>query len=214
MSNIHSILPLLEDDSWRWDKPEINQKTLAPGNSEPLFQDPTYPGFVYFATLGVRGNNAENAEIQFDFDRFETNRSYKDLFRVGLTGSGGISPSITRYDTDDDVYAARIAPNIPISYLDNASLEVRAPNTDEIVVDGLGLNLNVVDMERFMFSFQRATRGEVIDGFDRMIERLDRLNSNMEIMMQQLSDIELDRPEMSERNSPDRDNLEWLDDLV
>jgi len=214
MSNIHSILPLLEDDSWRWDKPEINQKTLSPGNSEPLFEDPTYPGFVYFATLGVRGENAENAEIQFDFDRFETNRSYRDLFRVGLTDTGGVSPSITRYDTDDDVYAAKISPNIPVAYLDNASLEVRAPETDSVIVDGVGLNLNIIDMERFMLSFQQATRGQVIEGFGQVVERLDRLNNNMEMMIQELSGIELDRPDMSERNSTDDENLEWLDDLV
>lgn len=215
MSNIHSILPLLENDSWRWDKPELSQESIAAGNSESLFEDPSYPGFVYFASLGVRGENAENAELQFDFDRFETNRSYRDLFRVGLTGSGGISPSITRYDTDDDVYAARISPNIPIGYLDNAKIQVRAPSDNSITVDGIGLNLNILDQERFSRSYQRATAGEVIDRFSQITQQLGRMNANMEAMLEQLGDIEVDRQNVDPIDEQDGDdNLDWIDDIV
>jgi len=190
MSNIHSILPLLDEDSWRWQKPEIDRTVVGPGNQEPLIEQPDYAGFIYFAALGVQGEGSEQSEIQFDFDQFKSARSYEDLFRIGLTENTGISPSITRYDTTNDRYAARISPNIPVAYTDNARLMVRAPQNKEITIDAIGLSLEILDADLLARSYQRVTAGEVIENFQSMTDQLSKLNRNMEQFMQQFGDFE------------------------
>jgi hypothetical protein len=208
MSNIHSILPLLDNDSWRWNRSEITRERVQPGNREPLFERPRYPGFVYFASVAVRGENADEARIEFDFDRFETDRSIKQIFQVGLTGPSGISPSITRYDADDGFFAVRVSPSVPIGYNDSASISVRAPSNETVLTEAIGLNLEILDMPSFMQSYQRATRGQVIDNVKNLTDKIDTLNKNIELMIEaQPGDVEV----------PDRDNetdLDFIDNLV
>jgi len=214
MSNIHSILPLLDDDSWRWQKPEIDRESIGPGNQEALFQDPRYTGFVYFASLGVQGEDSELAQIQFDFDKFESSRSFEDLFRVGLTESTGISPSITRYDTGNDRYAARISPQIPIAYTDNASLTVRAPSNTGITIDAVGLNLEILDGDLFAESYQRATAGQIIENFQSMTDQLSRLNQNMESFMEQFSDFQSPQNREEQNNGNQNEDTSFIDEIV
>lgn len=208
MSNIHSILPLLDTNSWRWNKSEISRERIQPGNREPLFDRPKYPGFVYFASVAVQGEGAEQTNIEFDFDRFQTDRSIEELFRVGLTGSAGISPAVRRFDVDDGLFAIRIAPNVPVGYTDAAAISVRAPSDTEIVSEALGLNLEILDMDSFMSSYQRATAGQMIDKMDEFTDKLDRLNNNIELMLEN-GPGEVEVPD----NGGD-DSLDFIDDIV
>lgn len=208
MSNIHSILPLIDRSSWQWNKSEITEESVKPGNREPLFDSPSYPGFVYFASISVQGENAEETVIEINFDKFQSDRTVKELFQAGLTGNAGISPAVRRFDVDDGLFAIRIAPNVPVAYNDAASVSVRAPSTGEIRSDAVGLNLEILDMDTFMGSYQRATRGQVIDNIGNLTDKIDRLNSNLELMMQnQFTDVEI--PENEEE-----DDLGFIDNIV
>ena len=179
MSNIHSILPLIETDSWRWDRTLINQKTLKPTERKDLISSPKYPGFIYFGTISVSGEGGEQAAIELKFDNAETKRTLGRLFSSGVQGSAGIAPGVTRYDTDNDIYVAELSPTPPISYLDNAEISVRAPDQHEVTVDAFGIKLDILDADLFARSYERVISGELIEKMNNVDKRMQELNDNI-----------------------------------
>lgn len=189
MSNIHSILPLLDDSSWRWDKQLLTEQRIRPGSDKDLFSNPTYPGFVYFGSISVSGESGPSASIEVGFDKANVERSIGRLYQSGISGGSGIAPGISRFDTENDVYVAELSPNIPISYLDNANISIHAPQDDSVLVDAFGIKLDILDLELFSQSFQRVTSGEIIDRMqevrdrtEEVGEKLDDLNANIEAL--------------------------------
>ena len=179
MSSIHSILPLVSDSSWRWDKEELVDKRVPAGRTEDLFVDPISPGFLYFGVIRVIGDAGEKTELELDFDAFHYKVTIEDAFGDGITDTGAVVPSVTRYNTEDDIYALELRPNPPIAYLDNARISINAPSKTSIDVQATALKLDILDINEFSRSYQRATSGELIDNISSLESKVDRLNSNM-----------------------------------
>jgi hypothetical protein len=182
MANIHSILPLIDNSAWRWDKNTITRRTLPPATSDALISSPNYPGYIYFGAITVTGKNGPQAKIEVEFDNANTKRSYDRLFKSGLTGSQGISPGIARFDTENDIYVAQLSPNNPIAYLDNAKISVHAPQTGEINLDAFGIKLDILDTELFAQSYREVVNddsgGSPID----LSNKISRLNANIQTL--------------------------------
>lgn len=179
MSNIHSILPLVSDDSWKWNKEELVDKEIPAGRTENLFSDPVTPGFLYFGIIRVIGDAGEKTEIEVDFDSFHYKVTIEDAFGDGITDTGSVVPSITRYNTEDDIYAMELRPNPPIAYLDNARVSINAPSQTTVNTQATALKLDIVNIQEFARSYQMATSGELIRGISSLENKVDRLNGNM-----------------------------------
>lgn len=179
MSNIHSILPLVSDDSWRWNKEELVDKRVPAGRTEDLFIDPVSPGFLYFGVIRVIGDAGEKTEIELDFDAFHYKVTIEDAFGDGITDTGAVVPSITRYNTEEDIYALELRPDPPVAYLDNARVSINAPSQTTVNVEATALKLDILNLNEFSRSYQRATSGQLIDNISALESKVDRLNSNM-----------------------------------
>lgn len=179
MSNLHSILPLIDSESWRWDREIINQQQLRSAERVDLLSEPKYPGFIYFGTISIRGAEGNKTQIGIEFDQAETDRSIGRLFGSGATGSNGIGPSVTRFDTENDIYVTELTPTPPIAYLDNARISIRAPDSDGIEVDAFGIKLDILDIDMFATSYEQVTNGELINKMSKVDKRLEELNDNI-----------------------------------
>ena len=193
MSNIHSILPLLANDSWEWGKDELNDERIPAGRSEDLFNASNIPGFLYYGLVVVTGEDGYLTEVEIDLDSFDLKTTIREAYNIGSTRPGVISPGITRYDTENDVYAVTFQPNTPLAYISNARIKVTAPSQTGVIVNSDALRLNILDERRFMESYQEATISTLLDSFGAVGEELNRTNRNLEELIDRLDERRLDR---------------------
>lgn len=182
MANIHSLLPLLDDESWRWDRANISDTQMRPGTSRQLISSPKYSGFVYFGVISVLGQSGPKAEVEVEFDNANTQRSLGRLYNSGLTNTQGISPGISRFDTENDVYVTKLTPTPPIGYLDNAKIAIHSPQDDQIQVRAFGIKIDILDVDLFRESYQRITSGKLVEKMSNIENKLTRLNTNIEAL--------------------------------
>lgn len=186
MSNIHSILPLLADDSWRWGKEELVDERVPAGRAENLFDASGLPGYLYYGLVVVQGTNGERTEVEIDIDQFQLKSTIEEAYNVGSTQPGPVSPGIGRYDTDNDLYSVIYQPNIPLAYVSNARIKITAPSQNDIVVNSDALRLDITDLRRFRESYQEATISQLLDRFGAIGQELNRTNRNLEELIDEL----------------------------
>lgn len=184
MANIHTILPLLSEDSWEWGKDELVNERVPAGRSESLFSSSGIPGFLYYGLVVVQGPQGEKTEVEIDLDTFQLKSTIEEAYTIGSTDAGSISPGIARYDTENNVYAVVFEPNPPLAYASNARINIVAPSQSDIRVDSDALRLNITDRQRFRRSYQEATLSGLIDEFGRVSEELRATNQNIEELVE------------------------------
>lgn len=194
MSNIHSILPLLDDNSWRWDRNTITRDTVRPGSSRDLINSPKYPGFIYFGVITVVGQKGPDSQVEVEFDNANTKRSLGRLYNAGLSGTEGISPGISRYDTENDIYVTRLSPTPPISYLDNAKISLHAPQDESVRVNAFGIKVDILDVDLFMESYENVVSGQAIQKISSLEDKLTKMNANLRAIGETL-DAQLNAPD-------------------
>lgn len=180
MSNIHTILPLLDRDTWRWDKAEITSQTVRPSITKRLFGDPGYPGYLFSGLVVVSGSGAEETVVKLSIDNYEFESSIKRAYEIGATIVGPKAPAVVRYNTTDDLYALLYEPNPPLAYIENIDISITAPENEDIVLESSGLKLDILDLDRFSRSYQDAVSGEVINRLQAVGEQMEQLNDNLE----------------------------------
>ena len=180
MANIHSLLPLLADDSWRWDREELVDEQLPAGRTKNLLKDPLYPGFLYYGLVSVRGEDGEKAEVEIDIDTYNQKTTIEEGYLLGSTRPGGAAPGITRYDTENNIYAIVYQPSPPLAYLDNIEISISAPSRSGVVVNSSALKLDILDLDRIKSSYQDATLGEFRNTISGLAEELGRTNDILE----------------------------------
>lgn len=180
MSNIHSILPLLDRDTWRWDKAEISTQTVNPSITKRLFGDPGYPGYLFSGLVVMSGSGAEETVIKLAVDDYEFESSVKRAYEIGATVVGPKAPAVIRYNTTDDLYVILYEPNPPLAYIENIDISVTAPQGKDIVLEASGLKLDILDIDRFSRSYQDVVSGEVINRLQAVGEQMKQLNNNLE----------------------------------
>lgn len=188
MASIHSILPLVDPDTWRWKKEEEENRRIRAGRSHDIIRDPGNLGFIYYGQVGVTGEDGEKTEIDMSVDMFEYKVTIEDTFKAGLTGTGNTAPTVTRYDTDQDIYALTITPNPPIAYLDTARLSIDAPQRSDIILNASSIKLEITDRVEFARSYRKVTAGNVDEKIDDLLEKIDMLNNNIRSMVDVLND--------------------------
>lgn len=186
MSNIHSILPLLSDSSWRWDKEELVDEAVPAGRNKSIFSDPVHPGFLYYGLVTVRGEGAERTEVEIDIDTFNLKTTIEESYNLGSVQPGSAAPGITRYDTDIDLYTIVYQPNPPLAYLDNLSIDISAPSNNPVRVDSNALKLDIIDEVEFANSYQRFTGGRLAEAIEDFNNEIAKTNSNLEEIVDRL----------------------------
>lgn len=184
MANIHSILPLLAQDSWEWGKDEIVDEKVLAGRSEDLFNASGVPGFLYYGIVIVQGPDGERTEVEIDLDNFQLQTTIEEAYTVGSTQVGAVSPGIARYDTENDLYAVTYEPSPPLAYISNARIQITAPSETDIRVNSDALRLDITDRESFRRSYQQATLSALFEGFDEIASELNDTNRNIEELLE------------------------------
>jgi hypothetical protein len=180
MANIHSALPLIDRDTWRWDRNEITRERMNPGSRRDLINSPKYPGYIYFGVITILGEAGPSAEIETAFDNASTRRSVQRLFNSGLSDATGISPAVSRYDTDEDVYISNLTPVPPIAYSDNANISIYAPQGESVIVNAFGIKLDILDLEAFKDSYRKLVGSGATSSTSDLENKLDELNGTIE----------------------------------
>jgi len=186
MSNIHSILPLLSDSSWKWDKRELVDEAVPAGRNKTIFGDPINPGFLYYGIVTIRGEGGEKSEVEIDIDTYNLKTTIEESYNLGSVTPGSAAPGITRYDTDVNLFTIVYQPSPPLAYLDNLSIDISAPSNRSIRVDSNALKLDILDETEFANSYQRFTGGRLADAIEDFNKEIARTNDNLESIVDRL----------------------------
>lgn len=186
MSNIHTILPLLSEDTWEWGKDELVNEQVPAGRSEDLFSSAGIPGYLFYGLVVVQGPEGEKTEVEIDLDKFQLKSTIEEAYTVGSTDAGSISPGIARYDTENDVYAVVFEPSPPLAYASNSRIRIVAPSESDINVNSDALRLNILDRRGFIRSYQEATISGLLEQFGRLEDEMRASNENIEQLIEEL----------------------------
>jgi len=189
MSNIHSILPLLSDDSWSWDKEEVVDEQLQAGRSKDIFANPNIPGFLYYGLVTVRGSGGEKCEVDIGVDTFNYRSTIEEAYALGAVEASAVTPAIARYDSDNDVYTLLYQPSPPLAYVDSLNISVDAPSEQSVRLDSIALKLDILDIDSFRRSYQMATSGELLQGIEDLRDEFVRTNNSIQRMIEEIQDV-------------------------
>jgi hypothetical protein len=193
MANLHTILPLLESDSWQWDKSELIDERVPAGRSKSVFDSSSTPGFLYYGLVIVQGTNGEKTELDIQLDNFQLRQTIEGAYTVGSTQKGAVSPGIARYDTENDIYSVVYEPSPPLAYISNAKIDVVAPSNDDIRVESDALRLDITDVNGFRRSYQEATISQMLDGLSQVERQFEQMNNNIEDLVEEIRNLRRNR---------------------
>jgi len=150
--DVHSLLPLL--DGWKWSPVDIDDEKLDPGEkfSYDLVKD--RPGWVWFFGVTLTGNNAETTGIILRTDDWRLDTTIKTQYKAGMTEKGIYLPSVTRYDSTLDVYTINFEFVHPAPWKENLRVQITAPETNSIKLNGVLQKVTIEDMDKFRSSLK------------------------------------------------------------
>lgn len=188
MSNIHSILPLLDKDSWQWNKDQFIDETVPAGRSKDLFRVANVPGFLYKGLVVIQGEGGELSEIEIRIDNFDYTTTVKQAYAAGSTEMSAASPGVIRYDTSENLFAVSYEPTIPLAYSGSGRITITAPPNRDIVINSDALRLDILDRSSFSQSYQEATMSQLLDNIGLLEDEIRRTNENLERLIDRLDD--------------------------
>lgn len=165
------ILPLLDRDTWKWETLKMKHETINAGSSVDVFKTENTPGWFIWGYSKIIGDGGEDAVITLVNDQFRIQSSIQEFYDLGIVGRGTGAPSVTRYDPESGVFNILWEPSPPIVFQEEASLSIQAPPEQDVLTDSAVLNLQVVDKEKFIESYQDVSYGKLMDKMDKLIEQ-------------------------------------------
>jgi len=212
MSQITSILPLIDKSSWRWNvQSEINTE-IGAGSSDRLY-DAESVGWFYWGLITVRGSGGPDSEINIDSGRLKVDSTIAEFYESGVTGRGAGAPSINRYDTTNDIYGVLYEPRPPIYFNEGFTINVESPSDKSIAVNSDMLELEVIDQDKFISSLRSVLipNVDIENKLDTISQQLQRTNNLLSTQIGQLSEDglqEITQGERTEDTSPPIDAID------
>jgi len=179
-------LPFVERDTWDWTIEPIKNKTIGAGNSKDLFEVTGQPGWFYWGAFSVQGENAQATNLKVVTDNYENDFSLKQLFINGAYDRSSDFPSITRYDTDENLFSLLWEPQPPLPFSDRIKIRLSAPNNEDITINTSITYITITDPQQFVRSYQRQNYGMLID-------RMDQIADELRLIREEMTDTEVNR---------------------
>jgi len=150
--DVHSLLPLL--DGWKWSPVDVDDEKLDAGEKFSHDFVKGKPGWVWFYSATLKGNNAETSDLKIRTDNWQFETTIEAVHRVGMINRGIYLPAVTRYDDTLDVYTLNMEFAHPVPWKQNLRAQIIAPETNSIKVDGVLLKVTIEDMDKFRSSLK------------------------------------------------------------
>jgi hypothetical protein len=172
-------LPFVERDTWDWTIEPIKNKTIGAGNSKDLFEVTGQPGWFYWGAFSVQGENAQATNLKVVTDNYENGFSLKQLFINGAYDRSSDFPSITRYDTDENLFSLLWEPQPPLPFSDRIKIRLSSPPDNDVVINTSVTYITITDPQRFVRSFQVQNFGMLMEQVDDMTDELRMLREEI-----------------------------------
>lgn len=172
-------LPFVEQNTWDWTIQPIRNKRIGAGNARDLFEVTGKPGWFYWGAFSVQGENAEKTTLDVVTDAYENGFTIEQLFINGAYDRSSDFPSITRYDTDKDLYSLLWEPQPPLPFSDRIKIRLASPENNSILINTSVTYITITDPQRFVRSFQVQNYGMVMDKIEEMTDELRMLREEI-----------------------------------
>lgn len=179
-------LPFVQEDTWEWTLVPVKNERIGAGNARDLFEVTGQPGWFYWGAFGVEGEAAQNTTLKVVTDTYENGFSLKQLFINGAYDRSSDFPSITRYDTEDNLFSLLWEPQPPLPFSDRIKIRLSAPNNEDITINTSITYITITDPQQFVRSYQRQNYGMLID-------RMDQIADELRLIREEMTDTEVNR---------------------
>jgi hypothetical protein len=172
-------LPFVDRNTWDWTIQPIRNKTIGAGNSKDLFEVTGQPGWFYWGAFSVQGENAQRTNLETITDNYENGFTLEQLFINGAYDRSSDFPSITRYDTDENLFSLLWEPQPPLPFSDRIKIRLDAPGNEDILINTSVTYITITDPQSFVRSFQVQNFGMVMERLDDMTDELRMLREEI-----------------------------------
>lgn len=175
MTNPLDVLPFIDGDTYTFENQVLRNRAIEPGNEERVQISGVDRGYYFGSTTVIQGEGGEKTEITIKVDDFVADTSIKQLFDSGFVSPQGITPGISRYDTDNNIFTAIHNPQRTIPFNDKVIFSQKATNTsDRLRAETSIFSIGIINEERFVRQYLEFTSPQlaVTDRIDEMVERI------------------------------------------
>jgi hypothetical protein len=164
MTNPLNLLPLIDGDTYTFFDQGLGGDPIRPGKRETV-QVGVDRGFYFGAVTTLIGKGAENTELSIQVDNFRADVTPKQLFETGFVNPIGITPGVSRYDTDNNIFTAIHNPQMPIGFNDTVRFGQRVPNDAESVIpDTTIFSVGITKPKKFVRQYLKLVNPGIIGG--------------------------------------------------
>jgi len=162
MANPLDLLPLIDGDTYTFIDQGVTNKRLQPGQIEEA-KVGVGRGFYFGSVVVINGEGGEDTELKISVDDFLADTSPKEIFNSGFVETSGITPGLSRYDTDANVFTAIHNPQRPLGYNDEVRFSQRAPETGETLrVNTTIFTIGITKPRKFVKQYLELTSPQVL----------------------------------------------------
>lgn len=163
MTNPLDVLPFIDGDTYTFKNQELSGGIINPGNKKIVNVSGVDRGYYFGTVTVIQGEGGERVELSIKVDGFTADTTPRQLYNSGFVSPQGITPGLSKYDTDNNIFTAIHNPQRTIPFNDIVKFTQRAPaDSDGVFADTSVFSIGITNEEKFVRQYLQITNPELL----------------------------------------------------